>query len=340
MKKILVTGGAGFIGSHLVRHFLKKYINYKIVNLDALTYSGNLKNLKDVESFSNYQFIKGDITDEGFIDYLFEKEAFDAVIHLAAESHVDRSIKDPLLFAKTNILGTLVLLNSARKHWKNTKDKLFSFLSTDEIYGSLGKTQFFLETSPLDPHSPYSASKASSNHLVKVFYDTYGLPTIIFNSSNAYGSYQFPEKFIPLMIQSIINSKPIPIYGDGQNIRDWLWVEDLVRAIDAIFHKGRIGQTYNIGGCNEIKNVDLVYLICNMMDTKLNRQHGESAKLIKFVKDRPGHDKRYAIDPSKLVNEIGWKPSLKFHEALDRTINWYVDNKEWLDEIKSAVHMD
>jgi dTDP-glucose 4,6-dehydratase len=340
MKKILVTGGAGFIGSHVVRLFAKKYHDYKIVNLDALTYAGNLENLKDVESLSNYSFVKGDITDETFIDQLFAKEHFDAVIHLAAESHVDRSIMDPLSFVKTNILGTAVLLNAARKYWKDMNDKLFYHVSTDEVYGSLGESGFFTETTPYDPHSPYSASKASSDHLVKAYFDTYGLPVVISNCSNNYGSHQFPEKLLPLMINNIVHSKPLPVYGKGDNVRDWLWVEDHARAIDVIFHKGKLGETYNIGGFNEWKNLDIVHLLCKIMDKKLNRAEGESAKLITFVKDRAGHDKRYAIDATKLNKELGWTPSLQFEEGLDKTIDWYLANGEWIQHVTSGAYKD
>ncbi len=340
MKKILVTGGAGFIGSHVVRLFAKKYPDYKIVNLDALTYAGNLENLNDVESLSNYSFVKGDITDETFIDQLFAKEHFDAVIHLAAESHVDRSIMDPLSFVKTNILGTAVLLNAARKYWQDMNGKLFYHVSTDEVYGSLGESGFFTETTPYDPHSPYSASKASSDHLVKAYFDTYGLPVVISNCSNNYGSHQFPEKLLPLMINNIVHSKPLPVYGKGDNVRDWLWVEDHARAIDVIFHKGKLGETYNIGGFNEWKNLDIVHLLCKIMDKKLNRAEGESAKLITFVKDRAGHDKRYAIDATKLNKELGWTPSLQFEEGLDKTIDWYLANGEWIENVTSGAYKD
>ena len=338
--KILITGGAGFIGSHVVRLFAKKYPDYTIVNLDALTYAGNLENLKDVESLSNCNFVKGDITDETFIDQLFAKEHFDAVIHLAAESHVDRSIMDPLSFVKTNILGTAVLLNAARKYWKEMKGKLFYHVSTDEVYGSLGESGFFTENTPYDPHSPYSASKASSDHLVKAYFDTYGLPVVISNCSNNYGSHQFPEKLLPLMINNIVHSKPLPVYGKGDNVRDWLWVEDHARAIDVIFHKGKLGETYNIGGFNEWKNLDIVHLLCKIMDKKLNRADGESAKLITFVKDRAGHDKRYAIDATKLNKELGWEPSLQFEEGLDKTIDWYLANGEWIEHVTSGAYKE
>lgn len=340
MKKILVTGGAGFIGSHVVRLFANKYPDYKIVNLDSLTYAGNLENLKDVERLPNYSFVKGDITDEAFIDQLFSNEHFDAVIHLAAESHVDRSIMDPLSFVKTNILGTAVLLNAARKYWKSFDGKLFYHVSTDEVYGSLGETGFFTEQTPYDPHSPYSASKASSDHLVKAYFDTYQLPVVISNCSNNYGSHQFPEKLLPLMINNIVHSKPLPVYGKGDNVRDWLWVEDHARAIDVIFHKGKLGETYNIGGFNEWKNIDIVHLLCRIMDKKLNRSEGESAKLIIFVKDRAGHDKRYAIDATKLNKELGWKPSLQFEEGLDKTIDWYLANGEWINNVTSGAYKE
>jgi len=340
MKKILVTGGAGFIGSHVVRLFANKYANYEIVNLDSLTYAGNLENLKDVEQLPNYRFVKGDITDESFIDQLFETESFDAVIHLAAESHVDRSIMDPLSFVKTNVLGTAVLLNAARKYWKEMNGKLFYHVSTDEVYGSLGESGFFTEKTPYDPHSPYSASKASSDHLVKAYFDTYGLPVVISNCSNNYGSHQFPEKLLPLMINNIVNSKPLPVYGKGDNVRDWLWVEDHARAIDVIFHKGKLGETYNIGGFNEWKNLDIVHLLCRIMDKKLNRAEGESAKLITFVKDRAGHDKRYAIDATKLNKELGWTPSLQFEEGLDKTIDWYLANGEWIERVTSGAYKE
>jgi dTDP-glucose 4,6-dehydratase len=338
MKKILITGGAGFIGCHVVRLFVNNYPEYSIYNLDALTYAGNLENLKDVEHAPNYHFIKGDITDESFINQLFDEHQFDAVIHLAAESHVDRSIIDPLSFVKTNVLGTAVLLNAAKRSWSNFEGKLFYHVSTDEVYGSLGETGFFTEETPYDPRSPYSASKASSDHLVSAYHHTYQLPVVISNCSNNYGSFHFPEKLLPLMINNIIHSKPLPVYGKGDNVRDWLWVEDHARAIDVIFHKGRVGETYNIGGFNEWKNLDIVHLLCEIMDEKLGREKGESAKLITFVKDRAGHDKRYAIDATKLNKELGWEPSLQFKEGLDKTIDWYLSNSEWINNVTSGSY--
>ena len=338
MKKILITGGAGFIGCHVVKLFVKKYPDYQIYNLDALTYAGNLENLKDVENADNYQFVKGDITDEQFINDLFSEHGFDAVIHLAAESHVDRSILDPLSFVKTNVLGTAVLLNAAKRSWTDKEGKLFYHVSTDEVYGSLGETGFFTEETPYDPRSPYSASKASSDHLVSAYYHTYDLPVVISNCSNNYGSHHFPEKLLPLMINNILNSKPLPVYGKGDNVRDWLWVDDHARAIDVIFHKGKHGETYNIGGFNEWKNLDIVHLLCEIMDEKLGREKGESAKLITFVKDRPGHDKRYAIDATKLNKELGWEPSLQFKEGLEKTIDWYLSNSEWIANVTSGSY--
>ena len=315
-----------------------QYPGYQIVNLDALTYAGNLENLRDIEASSNYRFVKGDITDEVFINELFAKEQFDAVIHLAAESHVDRSIMDPLAFVKTNVIGTAVLLNAARKSWQDKSNKLFYHVSTDEVYGSLGETGFFTEETSYDPRSPYSASKASSDHFVKAYFHTYDLPVVISNCSNNYGSHHFPEKLIPLMINNIINNKPLPVYGKGDNVRDWLWVEDHARAIDVIFHKGRLGETYNIGGFNEWKNIDIVMLLCGLMDQKLGRPEGESAKLITYVKDRAGHDKRYAIDATKLNQELGWEPSLQFEEGLSKTIDWYLSNQDWVKNITSGAY--
>ena len=338
MKKILITGGAGFIGSHVIRLFVNKYPDYTIVNLDALTYAGNLENLRDIENAPNYSFVKGDITDETFINQLFADHSFDAVIHLAAESHVDRSILDPLSFVKTNVIGTAVLLNAAKKSWTNMEDKLFYHVSTDEVYGSLGETGFFTEETPYDPRSPYSASKASSDHLVSAYYHTYGLPMVISNCSNNYGSHQFPEKLLPLMINNIVHSKPLPVYGKGENVRDWLWVNDHARAIDVIFHQGKLGETYNIGGFNEWKNIDIVYLLCSIMDKKLGRADGESAKLITYVKDRAGHDMRYAIDATKLNKELGWEPSLQFEEGMDKTIDWYLANEGWIQSVTSGSY--
>ena len=340
-KTILVTGGAGFIGSHLVRLLVNKYSNYKIVNLDKLTYAGNLANLLDVEGLTNYEFVKGDIVDNNFINELFSKHEFDSVIHLAAESHVDRSIENPLEFIMTNIVGTTNLLNAAKKHWKNDfQDKLFYHISTDEVYGSLGEEGLFLETTPYDPRSPYSASKASSDHIVRAYHHTYGMPIVISNCSNNYGSHQFPEKLIPLFINNIKNNKPLPVYGEGLNIRDWLWVNDHARAIDVIFHDGKNGETYNIGGHNEWTNIDLIKVMCKVMDEKLGRPIGESEKLITYVTDRAGHDMRYAIDSTKLKEELGWVPSLQFEEGIRNTIDWYLENEEWLNNITSGDYQN
>lgn len=336
---LLITGGAGFIGSHVVRLFVTKYPEYRIVNLDALTYAGNLENLVDVKDKPNYVFEKGDITDEEYIDRLFSTYQFNAVIHLAAESHVDRSIMDPLAFIKTNVLGTAVLLNAARKYWQgNMEGKLFYHVSTDEVYGTLGAEGFFTEETAYDPRSPYSASKASSDHFVMAYHHTYHLPVVISNCSNNYGSHHFPEKLIPLAIHNIKNNKPVPVYGKGENVRDWLWVEDHARAIDTIFHKGRIGETYNIGGFNEWKNIDLINLLCMIMDKKLGRAPGTSAQLITFVKDRAGHDLRYAIDANKLNKELGWQPSLQFEEGLEKTVDWYLANETWLEHVTSGAY--
>lgn len=337
-KKILVTGGAGFIGSHVVRLFLTKYPAYELHNLDLLTYAGNPENLSDVEHLPNYRFFKGDINDEQLVNQLFTDHDYDAVIHLAAESHVDRSIMDPLAFVRTNVLGTGVLLNAARRFWTNLQGKLFYHVSTDEVYGSLGETGYFTEKTAFDPRSPYSASKASSDHLVMAYHHTFGLPTVISNCSNNYGSHQFPEKLIPLMINNILHRKSLPVYGKGENVRDWLWVEDHARAIDTIFHSGYTGETFNVGGFNEWKNIDLVHLLCKIMDQKLGQQEGESAKLITYVKDRAGHDLRYAIDATKINKVLGWKPSLQFEEGLSKTVDWYLAHEDWVNHITSGIY--
>ena len=336
-KKILITGGAGFIGSHVVRLFVEKHPDYHIYNLDALTYAGNLENLKDVEDRPNYSFIKGDINNETFINTIFKESRFDGIIHLAAESHVDRSITDPLAFVRTNVLGTMNLLNAFKNTWDNNyKNKLFYHISTDEVYGSLGESGLFTETTSYNPNSPYSASKASSDHFVRAYGETYRLPYIISNCSNNYGPNQFPEKLIPLFINNILNKKPLPLYGDGNYTRDWLFVLDHAIAIDLIFHKGKLKDTYNIGGFNEWKNIDLVKLLCQQMDKKINREKGSSEKLITYVKDRPGHDLRYAIDASKINKELGWEPSVTFEEGLSKTIDWYLSNENWLKNVTSG----
>jgi dTDP-glucose 4,6-dehydratase len=339
MKKILITGGAGFIGSHVVRLFVNAYPDYKIYNLDKLTYAGNLANLTDIEKKENYIFIKGDIVDAKFIFELFDEYKFDGVIHLAAESHVDRSITNPMDFINTNIVGTVNLLNAARKIWHdNYEGKRFYHVSTDEVYGSLGDTGYFEETTPYDPQSPYSASKAGSDHFVRAYHNTYKIPVLVTNCSNNYGPNQFPEKLVPLFINNIRNNNPLPVYGKGDNIRDWLYVVDHARAIDVVYHKGKIGETYNIGGHNEWKNIDLIRALCKIMDKKLGRQAGESEKLITFVKDRAGHDMRYAIDATKIKNELDWSPSLQFEEGLEKTVDWYLSNTEWLDNVTSGAY--
>lgn len=340
MKTILITGGAGFIGSHLVRHWVEKYPDTKVVNLDKLTYAGNLENLKDIEDKPNYVFEKGDIVDSDFVTALFAKYRFDGVIHLAAESHVDRSISNPMEFIRTNIVGTVTLLNAARAAWNGQwEGKLFYHVSTDEVYGSLGEDGYFTETTRYDPRSPYSASKASSDHLVRAYHHTYGMPVVISNCSNNYGGFQFPEKLIPLIINNIRNRKPLPVYGKGLNVRDWLYVGDHVQAIDLIFHKGEIGQTYNVGGHNEKRNIEIVKLLCRLVDQKLGRPEGDAEKLITYVQDRAGHDLRYAIDSTKLATQLGWNPSVTFEQGIELTVDWYLANEAWLANVTSGAYM-
>lgn len=338
-KTVLITGGAGFIGSHVVRLFVNKYPDYLIINLDKLTYAGNLENLKDVENKPNYRFVKADIVSTDQLKQIFNQFRFDGIIHLAAESHVDRSISSPMEFIYTNIIGTTNLLNMSLEQWKNNfQHKIFYHISTDEVFGSLEHGGFFTETSPYDPRSPYSASKASSDHMVKAYFNTYGLPALISNCSNNYGPNQFPEKLIPLAINNILNQKPIPVYGKGENVRDWLYVEDHARAIDVIFHYGKMGETYNIGGSNEWKNIDLIRLLCRIMDKKLGRPEGESERLITFVKDRAGHDLRYAIDATKLKKELGWQPEHTFETGLEKTVDWYLNNRKWLENVLTGEY--
>ncbi len=336
-KRILITGGAGFIGSHVIRLFVSKYPDYQIINFDKLTYAGNLENLSDIDEKPNYTFVKGDILDEDFVEETFIKYSINSVIHLAAESHVDRSITNPLEFIQTNVIGTTNLMNVARKYWGDDfSDKLFYHVSTDEVYGSLGETGYFTEETPYDPRSPYSSSKASSDHLVRAYYHTYNFPMVISNCSNNYGANQFPEKLIPLFINNIKEEKALPVYGKGDNIRDWLWVTDHADAIDVIFHNGKQGGTYNIGGNNEWQNIELIKFLCKIMDEKLGREQGSSEKLITYVKDRSGHDQRYAIDATKLKNDLGWSPSIKFEEGLESTVQWYLDNEDWLNNVTSG----
>lgn len=338
---ILITGGAGFIGSHVVRQFVKNYPQYHIFNLDKLTYAGNLENLKDVDQSKNYTFIKGDICDEKLVNEIFSLHKISGVVHLAAESHVDRSIANPIEFVRTNVIGTVTLLNAAKSYWQTNNIKgRFYHVSTDEVYGSLGETGLFVEETRYDPHSPYSASKASSDHFVRAYHDTYGIDVVISNCSNNYGSHHFPEKLIPLAFNNILNKKPVPVYGKGENVRDWLFVNDHATAIDLIFHKGKSGETYNVGGNNEWKNIDLIHLLCKVMDQKLIRKSGESAELITFVKDRAGHDLRYAIDSSKLQNELGWKPSVTFEQGLEKTVDWYLNNNDWLNHVTNGAYQN
>ena len=340
MKTLLITGGAGFIGSHVVRRMVLEYPDYRILNLDQLTYAGNLENLVDIESSPNYRFVRGNINDAEFIGELFRENEIHGVIHLAAESHVDRSIANPMEFIHTNILGTVTLLNACKAQWEGKKDRLFYHISTDEVYGSLGSEGLFTETTPYDPRSPYSASKASSDHLVRAYYHTYGMPVVLTNCSNNYGPNQFPEKLIPLAINNIIQMKPIPVYGKGENVRDWLHVEDHARAIDLVFHQGVNGRTYNIGGLNEWRNIDLIRLLCGILDRKLDRESSTSEKLIEFVKDRAGHDLRYAIDSSRIMEELDWKPSFTFEEGLAQTVDWYLDNQQWMDRVTSGAYQE
>ncbi|MEL6649327.1 MAG: dTDP-glucose 4,6-dehydratase [Bacteroidota bacterium] len=337
-RRILITGGAGFIGSHLVRHFVNTYPDYQIVNLDLLTYAGNLENLQDLEGKTNYTFVKGDICNAEQVEEVFETYQIDGVIHLAAESHVDRSILNPMDFVRTNVIGTVTLLNVAKNHWQGREDVLFYHVSTDEVFGSLAEDDYFVESTPYDPMSPYSASKASSDHFVRAYGNTYHLPYVLSNCSNNYGSFQFPEKLIPLFISNIVQQKPLPVYGKGENVRDWLWVVDHCRAIDVIFHQGRVGETYNIGGRNEWRNIDLIHLLCQQMDEKLGREAGSAERLITYVTDRPGHDMRYAIDPSKLSQELGWEPSVTFEQGLSLTIDWYLDNTDWVERVQTGAY--
>ncbi len=339
-KRILITGGAGFIGSHLVRHFVRKYPDYQIVNLDLLTYAGNLENLRDIEAAPNYTFVKGDICDADFVQSVFTQHQINGVIHLAAESHVDRSILNPLAFVQTNVMGTVTLLNIAKNEWQDQPEARFYHVSTDEVFGSLAEGDYFVETTPYDPMSPYSASKASSDHFVRAYGNTYGLPFVISNCSNNYGPFQFPEKLIPLFIANVLQEKPLPVYGKGENVRDWLWVLDHCEAIDVIYHRGENGETYNIGGRNEWRNIELIELLCRLMDEKTGKPAGTAAALITYVTDRPGHDMRYAIDPGKLESTLGWTPSLTFEEGLSRTIDWYLSHEAWVDRVQNGTYRE